>query len=160
MMKKQLVLMLVAAMTSLAGYAQFEQGKVYVGGALSSLDLSYNGARKGSFGVEAKGGYLLDDNLMLTGQMGYQKVKDVPATFTAGVGGRYYIVQNGLFLGAGCNYAHAEGYDDFLPTVQVGYAFFLSRTVTVEPEIYYNQSFKNHSDFSTIGFRVGVGIYL
>ena len=47
-----------------------------------------------------------------------------------------------------------------LPGVEVGYAFFLSRTVTVEPSIYYDQSFKNHSDFSTIGFRIGVGVYL
>jgi len=30
----------------------------------------------------------------------------------------------------------------------------------VEPAIYYDQSFKNHSDFSKIGLRVGFGIYL
>lgn len=47
-----------------------------------------------------------------------------------------------------------------MPGVEVGYAFFLSRTVTVEPAIYYDQSFKKHSDFSTIGLRLGVGIYL
>ena len=47
-----------------------------------------------------------------------------------------------------------------MPSVQVGYAFFLSKTVTVEPEVYYEQSFKNHSDYSKIGFRVGVGVYL
>ena len=97
---------------------------------------------------------------MLTGQVGYEKTKDVPADFTAGIGARYYIIQNGVYLGAGCNYVHHSGYDDFMPTVQVGYAFFLSQTVTVEPEIYYNQSFKNHKDYSTIGLRIGFGIYL
>ena len=47
-----------------------------------------------------------------------------------------------------------------MPSVQIGYAFFLSHTVTIEPEIYYNHSFKSHSDYSTIGLRVGFGIYL
>ena len=47
-----------------------------------------------------------------------------------------------------------------LPGVEVGYAFFLSRTVTVEPSIYYDQSFKCHKDFSTFGVRLGIGIYL
>ena len=116
---------------------------------------------KGSFGVEAKGGYMFEDNWMATAQIGYSKKHEIPSTFTAAVGARYYIVQNGLYLGASMSYMHAgDSYDDFLPGVQLGYAFFLSRTVTIEPEIYYNQSFKNHSDYSTIGLRVGFGIYL
>ena len=47
-----------------------------------------------------------------------------------------------------------------MPGVEVGYAFFLSRTVTVEPSIYYNQSFKEHSDYSKIGLKIGIGVYL
>ena len=47
-----------------------------------------------------------------------------------------------------------------MPGVEVGYAFFLNDAVTVEPAIYYDQSFKNHKDFSTIGLKIGVGIYL
>ena len=47
-----------------------------------------------------------------------------------------------------------------MPGLEVGYAFFVSKTVTVEPAVYYDQSFKDHSDFSTIGFKVGVGVYL
>ena len=42
----------------------------------------------------------------------------------------------------------------------MGYAYFLSRTVTLEPAIYYDQSFKSHSDYSTVGFKVGIGVYL
>lgn len=160
-MKKRLSIMLVALMTSLMGYAQFEKNKVYVGASISGLDISYNGSEKGSFGFEGKGGLFFADNLLLTSQLSYQKKNDVPAAFSAGLGMRYYIVQNGLYLGASVNYLHAnKNFDDFMPGVQVGYAFFLSRTVTVEPEIYYNQSFKSHSDYSTIGFRVGVGVYL
>ena len=49
---------------------------------------------------------------------------------------------------------------DVMPGVEVGYAFFLSRTVTVEPSVYYNQSFKKHSDYSRIGLKLGIGVYL
>ena len=82
-------------------------------------------------------------------------------SFAVGLGGRYYIEQNGVFLGANCKFVHAgKSYNDIMPGVEVGYAFFLSRTVTVEPAIYYDQSFKSHRDYSTIGLRLGVGIYL
>ena len=79
---------------------------------------------------------------------------------SVGAQGRYYIIQNGLYLGAGVKLAHTGSYNDVMPGVEVGYAFFLSRTVTIEPAIYYDQSFKNHSDFSTVGLRVGIGVYL
>lgn len=157
---KKIAFILVALMVSVAANAQFEQGKKYIGASLSSLNLSYNGSEKGHLGLGAKAGYLFADNLMATAQLSYDKQKDVPYTLGLGVGARYYIVQNGLFLGAGVNYKHAEDYNDLLPTVQVGYAFFLSRTVTIEPELYYEQSFKNHSDFSQVGIRIGFGIYL
>lgn len=160
-MKKKLSLMLVAIMMCVAGYAQFEKGKVYIGSSLSGLNLSYNGSEKSSFGLQAKAGYLFMDNLMATGQIGYDKHNGIPAAVTLGAGARYYIVQNGLYLGASVTYLHSSAdYDDFMPGIQVGYAFFLSHTVTIEPEIYYNQSFKSHSDYSTIGLRVGIGVYL
>lgn len=160
-MKKKLSLALLAMMMSLVANAQFETGKKYLGASLSSLNLSYNGVDKGSFGVEAKAGYMFQDNWMATGQIGYAKKHEVPSNLSLAVGVRYYIVQNGLYLGASMGYLHSgDSYDDFMPGVQVGYAFFLSRTVTIEPEIYYNQSFKNHSDYSTVGLRIGVGVYL
>ena len=79
---------------------------------------------------------------------------------TVGAGGRYYIEQNGLYLGASVLFRHQDRYDDMLPSVQVGYSFFVSRTVTVEPELYYEQSFKNHKDYSQFGLRIGIGVYL
>lgn len=160
-MRKKLLMVLVGLVATMTASAQFEHGKKYIGASLSGLDLSYNGTEKGSLGFQAKAGYLFSDDLMVIGQVGYDKKKDVPAAYTLGAGARYYIVQNGLYLGASVNYHHSNGnYDDFMPSLQVGYAFFISHTVTIEPEIYYNQSFKNHSDYSTVGFRVGFGIYL
>lgn len=52
------------------------------------------------------------------------------------------------------------GYNDFMPGVEVGYAFFLGKSVTLEPAIYYDQSFKKHVDYSTVGLKLGIGIYL
>lgn len=157
---KKIAFIVMALMMSVAANAQFEKGKMYIGASLSGLNLSYCGSEGGHLGLQAKGGYLFEDNLMATAQVAYDKTKDVPYTMSAGIGARYYIVQNGLFLGAGVNFKHATGYNDLLPTVQVGYAFFLNNSVTIEPEIYYDQSFKNHSDYSKIGFRIGVGVYL
>lgn len=161
---KKLFVMLMALTMSAATYAQFEQGKVYANASLSGIDLNYNGNEKWKLDLQTKAGYLFMDNLMATAQMEYRVRRHEPNSFSAGVGARYYILQNGLYLGAGCNYMHhssSDGMvDDFLPTVQVGYAFFLSRTVTIEPELYYNQSFKDHSAYSGAGFRIGIGIYL
>lgn len=160
-MKKKLYLVVMAMMLAMAAHAQFEKDKIYVGASMSGLGISYNGSEKTNFGLDAKGGYLIMDNVMLTGSLGYHKMEDVPSVVSLGVGGRYYIEQNGIYLGASLNYSHMyESCDDFQPSVQIGYAFFLSRTVTIEPEIYYNQSFKSHKDYSKVGLRIGVGVYL
>ena len=157
---KKIAFILVALMMSVAANAQFEKGKAYIGASLTNLDLSYNGLREGHFGLGGKMGYMVADDLLLTGQVAYEKQKDVPYQLSFGVGGRYYIVQNGLYVGLSGNYKHSEGYSDVLPSVQLGYALFLNGSVTVEPEIYYEQSFKNHKDYSTVGLRLGIGVYL
>ena len=160
-MKKKLCLVVMAIMVAIAAHAQFESGKKYGNVSVSGLNLSYNGSEKASFGLSAKGGYLFMDNVMVLGSVGYKKSTDVPAQLSLGAGARYYIEQNGIYLGAGVKYLHVgDLYDDFLPSVHVGYAFFIGRCVTIEPEIYYNQSFKSNKDYSTIGFRLGVGLYL
>ena len=42
---------------------------------------------------------------------------------------------------------------------EVGYAFFINRSVTIEPTLYYDHSFKD-SNYSTVGLKLGLGIYL
>ncbi len=154
-------MLLTVLMLTVTASAQFEVDKKYVGASLTGFDLSYNGLQEFRLGVSAHAGYFVDDNLMLLGELAYNNPgKGIPDVVSVGVGGRYYIEQNGIFLGANCKYEHAKNYNDFMPGVEVGYAFFLSRTVTVEPSLYYQQSFKQHSDYSTIGLKIGVGIYL
>lgn len=162
MRMKKFIVMAVAILTSMAAHAQFEKGKVYCGASLSGLNMSYNGAEEFNFGLEGKAGCFLADNLMALGQLTYNHSgkEGVSDYFSVGASGRYYIIQNGLFLGAGAKFVHSSDYNDVMPGVEVGYAFFVSRTVTIEPSLYYDQSFKNHSDYSTVGLRVGIGVYL
>ena len=159
---KKVALMLVGLLMTVAANAQFEKGKVYCGASLSGLNLSYNGSSELNLGVAGQVGYLFADNLMGVGNVSYQHYgsSDVADYVSLGVQARYYIIQNGLYLGVGAKYVHCDSYNDVLPGVEVGYAFFVSKTVTIEPAIYYDQSFKDHSNYSTVGLKIGVGVYL
>lgn len=162
-MKKKLLMMLVALLVTISANAQFERDKVYFGGSLTGLNLSYSGSTELNLGLQAQAGYMIEDDIMVLAQAGLQhnSMADAHDSFTLGVGGRYYIEQNGIYLGLNCKFIHAnKSYNDIMPGVEVGYAFFVSRTVTIEPAVYYDQSFKNHRDYSTIGLKVGIGIYL
>lgn len=159
-MRNKIILIIAAFAISLSSYAQFETGKKYVGASLSGLDLNYSGSNEFTFGVQAKGGYFFLDNCMAIAQLSYDKQTDVPSSLSVGLGARYYLVQNGIYFGASANYLHSDNFDDCMPSVQVGYSFFINGSVTIEPEIYYNQSLKNHGDYSTFGLRIGLGIYL
>lgn len=156
-------MLLAGMLVAVVGYAQFEKGKWYVGASVSGLDISYSGSEEFNIGLDAKGGYLLADDWMLLGQVGWQHsgLDGVSDNVMLGIGGRYYIIQNGLYLGVNAKLVHANrNYNDFMPGLEVGYAFFLNKTVTIEPSVYYDQSFKNHSDYSKIGFKIGIGVYL
>lgn len=160
---KKFFLLVVGIMMTVAANAQFEQGKYYVSGSLTGLSMSYSGAEKFNLGVEAKGGYMFADNWMALAMAGYNHTgKDgVDDTFNAGVGARYYIIENGLYMGANAKFVRGgSNYNDFMPGIELGYAFFLGKSVTVEPAVYYDQSIKNHSDYSKVGLRIGVGVYL
>ncbi len=161
-MKKKTTLLIVLLFMSLFSYAQFQEGKAYVGTSLTGVDFHYNGKYGLNIGIEAKGGYFFFDNLMLLGSVSavHNGSKAVADHFSIGAGGRYYITQNGIYLGAGCKFVHANhNYNDLMPNAEVGYAFYVNRSVTVEPAIYYDHSFKG-SKYSTIGFKIGVGVYL
>ena len=108
---KKLFLFVVCLMMTMAANAQFEQGKYYCGASLSGLNLSYSGAEKTTFGVEAKGGYLFADNWMGLVNAGY-KHEDSCDCFSAGVGARYYIIENGLFMGVNTMVMLSNGYND------------------------------------------------
>ena len=155
-MIRKLSLMVVALMMAIAANAQFEQGKKYISASFSGLDMGYNGSSEFNVGLQAKGGYFFADNLAFVGGN-----DETPDRVSLGLQGRYYIIQNGIYLGVGATYKHANhNYNDIMPGVEIGYAFFINRHVTIEPAVYYEQSFKDHSKYSNVGLRLGLGIYL
>lgn len=161
-MFRRCALLVAAMVVSLCASAQFQEGKGYLGASLTGLDLHYNGQDGFNVGIEGKAGYFPWDNIMVLASFDavHDGSKTVADHITVGVGGRYYITQNGLYLGAGVKLLHANhSYNDLMPGAEVGYAFFINRSVTIEPALYYDQSFKK-SDYSTVGLKVGLGIYL
>lgn len=167
-MKKKILTLICGFVATLSASAQynvpqtdrppFGEEKFYVSSSLSGLDLNYHKGEKWNLDVQGKFGYLFMDNWMVMAQAEYDYRHCGSNTLMAGAGLRYYIEQNGLYLGLGANYLHQKSYDDYMPTAHLGYAFFLNRTVTIEPELYYNQSLKD-SDYSGFGLRIGLGIY-
>ena len=132
----------MALVMSVTANAQFEEGKGYLGASLSGLDISSQ-QKQFHLGLNAKAGYLFMDNLMALGELGWEHWQSDPDKFTIGASARYYIIQNGLYLGAGLKYKHAKDYNDVLPGIQ----------------LYFDISTKG-SDYMCYGLRVGVGVYL
>ena len=100
---------------------------------------------------------------MAVGVVGFNSVNNGDnRTFELGAGARYYFDTVGIYVGAIAKYAHQKVYefsiDDFRPEINAGYAFFLNRNITLEPEVYYEHSFKD-SDYSGFGLRLGLSIY-
>ena len=75
-MKKIATLLLMLTLT-VAAHAQFQKGKAYLGASLTGVDLNYTGKNGFNLGVEAKAGYLLEDNWMVLAQAsgGHQEWK-------------------------------------------------------------------------------------
>ena len=94
--------MAVALLMAVTANAQFEKGKVYIGGSLTGLNMSYSGSEEFSLGIQAKGGYMVANDFMLLGSLGYSNSGNSDAAYSLGVGGRYYIEQNGIYLGVNC----------------------------------------------------------
>jgi len=164
---RKLLLSMVALMMAMSVNAQyqnesetpFRQGKFYVGASASNLSLNYSKATDWSLGIAAKAGYLFLDNWMAVGVLSYQNISSGATTVTNfGAGPRYYFSESGIYTSLIAKYAHSTGYDDFVPEVNVGYAYFLGRHVTVEPELYYEHSFHDN-DYSGFGLRLGFGFY-
>ena len=141
----------------------FEKGKFYVSASFSGSMLYYSKASDLSLTITGRGGYFIIDNLMAIGELTYQNMnKGDMVGAEIGAGARWYFDQIGIYVGGVARYHHdkmdGETYDDFVPELHAGYAFFLGRHVTLEPEVYYMHCFKEN-DNSQFGVRLGIGIY-
>lgn len=159
---KKILFLLFALVATVSANAQFEEGKTYVGANITGLDLNISGAEKLRLSAGASGGYFIWDNILAMANVGIEANNgDINKNkFTLGVGGRYYFEENGIFLGASANYTHVQkSYSDILPQVEAGYAFFINRSVTIEPAVYFQASFIN-ADRDRFGLKIGIGINL
>ena len=157
---KKLILSLVMLL-AMAGtaQAQFEAGTKYVGASVSGLNLQYNSSEHLRFGLNSKAGLFVTDGLMIYGDFGYTHTRHTD-DLNAGVGGRFYFTQNGIFLGAGAEYCHeTKSYNDVRIPVEIGYCFYINHYVSIEPSLYYNMSLNDFSDKSTVGLKIGFGLY-
>ena len=157
---KKLALFVCLLVVTVAAQAQFEKGKWIVNPSVTGLNLSYNtDSDKASFGLQAKGGAFLVDNVALLVGVGANWRGGGRDSYMLGVGGRYYISNVGIYLGADLN-VHREDWGDDDKTrcgfgLEAGYAYFLSRTVAIEPAVYWDIN-KDRSEF---GLKVGFGFY-
>lgn len=157
---KRLALLVCLLVSTLAAQAQFEKGKWFVNPSITGLNLSYNtGTEKAHFGLEAKGGAFLLDNVALLVNAGASWQGGGADRYKVGVGGRYYFDKVGVYVGADVHLNHWKD-GGFKTTrvgfgAEVGYAFFLSHSVTIEPAAYWDVN-KDRSDF---GLKVGFGFY-
>jgi len=159
---KKLMFISCLLLASLGAQAQFEKGKWFVNPSLTGLELSHSSFEDFSFGFEAKGGAFLMDNVALMVNLGAEWTENID-WYTVGVGGRYYFNRNGIYLGGGLKMNRlvpdfGSNINDFALGLEAGYAYFITKTVTIEPAIYYDLSFKD-SDYSKFVIKVGFGIY-
>lgn len=160
---KKFVLFLCLLVATVAAHAQFEKGKWVVNPSITGLELSHDTQTGNtSFGIDLQGGTFVLDNvaLMIRGSAKWNEGGSDMDVYTLGVGGRYYISRVGIYLGANVNVDRWDlGPDDdetkFSFGMEAGYAFFLSRTVTIEPALYWNVD----KDRSKFGVKVGFGLY-
>ena len=159
-MKKVLLTLVLFAALASSAYAQFEQGKKYVGASLSSAGMSYSDYDEFALGLNFTGGYMFMQDWMLLGEFGFDIRRGDLQELYLGAKARYYIEQNGLFLSAGLRYLHHfDNFNDLQLTPEVGYCFFLGKYVSVEPALYYDMSLSDFSHKSKAGIRIGFGYY-
>lgn len=159
-MKKYILATMLFMFSFTASFAQFEEGKIYLGTSFDGAGLSYSETTKLTIGVGANAGYMFMRDWLAIGEAGFNySNKDLQELYV-GAKCRYFIEQNGLFLQGGVKYLHrVGGYNDLQLTPEVGYCFFLNKNLTVEPSVYYDMSLSDFSDKSRFGIKIGLGLY-
>ena len=158
------------ALCAISANAQFEAGKLYANLSSTSLGLTYSKNDKLRFDVGATAGMFVADNWMVYAQADYNHKRLMYRRFSEskiyqdevllGLGARYYIQQNGLYLSLASQFSHHEQTNDNLfLTPEIGYAFFINEFITIEPAVYYQMSLNRFADASTVGFKLGIGFY-
>lgn len=156
---KKLMMSLLLVLASVSAKAQFEKNTCYFSTSFSGFNMSYSNNEKFTLGLDLNGGIFVQDCWMVYGKIGYDHTRAYDDV-SLGIGGRYYISQNGLYLGLGLQYEHVlKNVNNLQLCPELGYCFYLNEYVTIEPAVYYNMSLNNFSDGSKVGLKVGFGYY-
>ena len=193
-MLRKVLTMLLIAVSSMQASAQFEKYTSYLNTSLTGLGLSYSKDSRFKMGVQATGGYFVEDCWMVYGRFGFEHqgargVMKNRNDLQIGVGGRYYIEQNGIFLGVGLAYQHATnvtfsqhesiigettengpveirtvynyyGNRNYVHlTPEVGYCFYVNNYLSIEPSVYCSLCLNRFSEGTEIGLKFGMGFY-
>ena len=162
-MVKKLLFVFALLLGCVQANAQFEKGKWYLNASLTGLDLSHSKYEGTNFGLSVGGGTFVADNFAVLLNFKGKYVENGIDETTANAGVRYYFSSCGVYVGGGCGFKHLSDGEArknlFCFTPEAGYAFFINRTVTIEPSVYYDISFKNTSNYSKLGFKIGFGFY-
>lgn len=106
---KKIVLALLVAIVSMSANAQFEKGTKVANLSLTGFDMSYQRGQKFHFGLEAQGGYFVEQDWMVGGRVGYDYLGGGPNhEFNLGADARYYFHKTGVFVGGGLLYSHTR----------------------------------------------------
>ncbi len=156
---KKIILAFALLTITLVANAQFEKGTKYLEGAFNSIGASYNGSEEFKFGLSVKAGVFIDQSWMLNAQAGYEHYNKNVNRCHIGLGTRYYILENGLYGEFNVKGVFESHHNDVMPGVELGYAFFINDKITIEPALYYDQSISDHKNYSTVGLKIGLGMY-
>ncbi len=159
-MKKYILTAVLSVFGLASSFAQFEEGKYYVGTSFDGAGISYSENTKMTLGIGVNAGYMFRQDWLAIAEAGFNYSNSDLQELYIGAKCRYYIEQNGLFLQGGIKYLHqAPEYNDLKLTPEVGYCFFLNGHLTIEPSVYYDISLSDFSDKSRFGVKVGLGVY-
>ena len=160
---KKCVLAIVMAIVSLGANAQFEKGTKVANLSLTGFDMSYQRGQKFHFGLQAQGGYFVEQDWMVGGLLGYDYLGGGPNhEFNLGANARYYFNRTGIFVGAGLLYSHqryATTWNFFSIPLEAGYCFYLNNHLSIEPAVYCHLCLNHFDDGSKVGLKIGVGYY-
>ena len=109
------------------------------------MDFSYSKNDDAKFGIGAQAGTFLADGFALMVNAGADWSQPVDI-YTLGTGARCYFNTTGVYIGGGLDwerrrYKGGGHNNDWGLGIEAGYAYFLSRTVTIEPAVYYKWRF-------------------
>ena len=123
------------------------------------MNIAYNETEKLNAEVDISAGSFVMDNFAILGNIGSKFNNNGNQKFYIGADARLYT-NFGIYLGAGLeyNYLRATDWKGMMYDLHLGYAYFLSRTVAIEPAFYYKHAF-NEKDKYDYGFKIGFGCY-